>query len=166
MLCSEPMQRRRPSAASTKGGGLRPPPFVVSFILALNKAHVLALNTAHVLRLNKADVLALSKAHVLRLNNKICPVISVENSVISVSCKSLVSKTRSSRSAEVIVKTMRLAPTGKNTKSVFQNICVFLSKVVCAVLAPARERRDPHQVRSLRTTRKCRGRSRALKSCV
>ena len=47
-----------------KGGGLRPPPFVASFALALNKAHVLALNTAHVLRLNKADVLALSKAHV------------------------------------------------------------------------------------------------------
>ena len=71
MLCSEPIQRRRPSAASTKGGGLRPPPFVVSFVLALSKAHVLALNTAHVLRLNKADVLALNKAHVLRLNNKI-----------------------------------------------------------------------------------------------
>ena len=51
-----------------KGGGLRPPPFVVSFVLALSKAHVLALNTAHVLRLNKADVLALNKAHVLRLN--------------------------------------------------------------------------------------------------
>ena len=68
MLCSEPVQRRRPSAASTKGGGLRPPPFVVSFVLALSKAHVLALNTAHVLRLNKADVLALNKAHVLRLN--------------------------------------------------------------------------------------------------
>ena len=68
MLCSEPIQRRRPSAASTKGGGLRPPPFVVSFVLALSKAHVLALNTAHVLRLNKADVLALNKAHVLRLN--------------------------------------------------------------------------------------------------
>ena len=71
MLCSEPIQRRRPSAASTKGGGLRPPPFVVSFVLALNKAHVLSLNTAHVLRLNKADVLALNKAHVLRLNSKI-----------------------------------------------------------------------------------------------
>ncbi len=74
MLCSEPIQRRQPSAASTKGGGLRPPPFVDSFVLALNKAHVLALNTAHVLRLNKADVLALSKAHVLCLNDKICPV--------------------------------------------------------------------------------------------
>ena len=57
-----------------KGGGLRPPPFVDSFVLALNRAHVLALNTAHVLRLNEADVLALSKAHVLRLNYKICPV--------------------------------------------------------------------------------------------
>ena len=41
---------------------------MVSFELALSKAHVLALNTAHVLRLNKADVLALNKAHVLRLN--------------------------------------------------------------------------------------------------
>ena len=105
----------------------RPPlwrrPKAASFALALNKAHALALNTAHVLRLNKADVLALNKAHVWRLNNKICPGISVESSVISVSCKSFVSKTRSSRSAEVIVKTMRLAPTGKNTKSVFQNMC-------------------------------------------
>ncbi len=45
------------------GGGLRPRPFVASFLLALNKAHALALNTAHVLRLNKADVLALNKAH-------------------------------------------------------------------------------------------------------
>ena len=52
-----------------KGGGLRPPPFVVSFGVALNKAHVLALTTAHVLGLNKADVLALNKAHVLRLSN-------------------------------------------------------------------------------------------------
>ena len=50
--------------------------FVVSFVLALNKANVLALNTAHVLRLNKADVLALNKAHVLRLNTKICPVFT------------------------------------------------------------------------------------------
>ena len=58
----------RPSAAS--------PPSVVSFLLALNKAHVLALNTAHVLRLNKADVLALNKAHALRLNPKICPVLT------------------------------------------------------------------------------------------
>ena len=57
-----------------KGGGLRPPPFVASFVVALKKTHVLALNTAHVLRLNKADVLALNKAHVLRLNTKICPV--------------------------------------------------------------------------------------------
>ena len=54
--------------------------FVVSFVLALNKAHVLALNTAHVLRLNKADVLALNKAHVLRLNNKICPVFRASQS--------------------------------------------------------------------------------------
>ena len=50
--------------------------FVVSFVLALNKAHVLAHNTAHVLRLNKADVLALNKAHVLRLNTKTCPVFT------------------------------------------------------------------------------------------
>ena len=54
----------------------RPPPSVVSFELALNKAHVLALNTAQVLRLTKADVLALNKAHVLRLNTKICPVFT------------------------------------------------------------------------------------------
>ena len=64
------------SAATTKGGGLRPPPFVVSFVLALDEAHFLALNTAHVLRLNKADVLALNKAHVLRLNTKTCPVFT------------------------------------------------------------------------------------------
>ena len=61
-----------------KGAGLRPPPqrgaafgrppFVVSCVFSLSKAHILALNTAHVLRLNKADVLALNKAHVLRLN--------------------------------------------------------------------------------------------------
>ena len=65
-----------------KGGGLRPPPqrggrpsaprpFVVSFVLAVNRARVLALNPAHVLRLggaDKADVLDLNKAHVLRLN--------------------------------------------------------------------------------------------------
>ena len=50
--------------------------FVVSFVLALNKAHVLALNTAHVLRLNKADVLAHNKAHVLRLNTEMCPVLT------------------------------------------------------------------------------------------
>ena len=43
--------------------------FVVSFVLALNRAHVLALSTTIVLRLSKADVLALNKAHVLRLNN-------------------------------------------------------------------------------------------------
>ena len=59
-----------------KGDGLRPPPSVVSFVLALNKAHVLPLETAHFLRLNKADVLALNKAHVLRLNTKICPVFT------------------------------------------------------------------------------------------
>ena len=57
-----PKQNRVETKEPTKGGGRRPPPFV------------LALNTAHVLRLNKADVLALNKAHVLRLNNKMCPV--------------------------------------------------------------------------------------------
>ena len=50
-----------------KGGRPSAGPSVVSFVLALNKAHVLALNTAHVSRLNKADVLALNTAHVLRL---------------------------------------------------------------------------------------------------
>ena len=69
MLCSEPIQRK-PQRGAAEGR----PPFVDSFALALNKAHVLALNTAHVLRLNKADVLALNKAHVLRLNIKICLV--------------------------------------------------------------------------------------------
>ena len=76
VLCSEPMQRWRPSAATTEGSGLRPPPSVGSFVLALSKAHVLALNTAHALRLNKADVLALNQADVLRLNTKICPVFT------------------------------------------------------------------------------------------
>ena len=52
-----------------EGGGLSPPPFAVSFVLALNKAHVLALNPALVLRLNKVCFWALNKAHVLRLNN-------------------------------------------------------------------------------------------------
>ena len=51
-------------------------PFVVSFVLAVNKAHVLALNPAHVLRLNKADVLAFNTVHVLRLNTKVCPVFT------------------------------------------------------------------------------------------
>ena len=54
----------------------RPPPSVVSFVLALSKAHVLALNTAHVLRFNNADVLALNGAHVLRLNTQIFPVFT------------------------------------------------------------------------------------------
>ena len=40
--------------------------FVVSFVLALNGAHVLAVSTTHVLRLSKVEVLALNKAHVLR----------------------------------------------------------------------------------------------------
>ena len=53
--------------------GRRP---VVSFVLALNKAHVLAPKTAHVLRLSKVDVLALNKAHVLRLNTKLCPALT------------------------------------------------------------------------------------------
>ena len=76
-----------------KGGGLRPPPqrggrpkaarpFVVSFALAVNKAHVLDLNPANVLRLNKADVLALNKAYVLRLNNT-CPVFRANTKVAS-----------------------------------------------------------------------------------
>ena len=43
--------------------------FVVSFVLALNRAHVLAVSTTHVLRLSKVEVLALNKARVLRLNN-------------------------------------------------------------------------------------------------
>ena len=43
--------------------------FVVSFVLALNRAHVLAVSTTHVLRLSKVEVLALNKAHVLRLNS-------------------------------------------------------------------------------------------------
>ena len=49
---------------------------MVSFVLALNKAHVLALNTAHVWRLNKADVLALNKAHVVRLNTQMRPMFT------------------------------------------------------------------------------------------
>ena len=66
-----------------KGGAAfgRPPPFVVSFVLALNNAHVLALKTAHVLRLNKADVLALNKAHVLRLKTKIGPGFTANTTV-------------------------------------------------------------------------------------
>ena len=48
----------------------RPPPFVVSVVLALNEARVLACNTANALRANNANVLALNKAHVLRLNSK------------------------------------------------------------------------------------------------
>ena len=70
------MQRWRPSAATTKRGGLRPPLSVVSLPLALNQPHVLPLYTAHVFRRNKADVLALSKAHALRLNTKVCPVFT------------------------------------------------------------------------------------------
>ena len=66
---------------TTKGGGLRPPPFVDSFVLALIKAHVLALNRAHVVRLSKADVLALNKAQVLRLNSKICPMFRASQSL-------------------------------------------------------------------------------------
>ena len=41
--CSQPTRRRRPSAASTKGGDLRPPPFVVSFVLPVNTGHILVL---------------------------------------------------------------------------------------------------------------------------
>ena len=68
---SAPPSLGRPSAATTGGR-----PSDVSFVFALNKAHVLALNTAHALRLNKADVLALNKAHVLRLNTETCPVFT------------------------------------------------------------------------------------------
>ncbi len=58
---------RAKTKETTKGDGLRPPPFVDSIV---------ALNAAHVMRLNKAEFLALNKARVLRLNNKICPVFS------------------------------------------------------------------------------------------
>ena len=68
----------RPSAATTKGVAEGRPP-MVSFVLALNRAHDLALTIAHVLRLKKADVLALNKAHVLRLNTKICPVFTANS---------------------------------------------------------------------------------------
>ena len=51
-------------SGAQRGAAFGRPPSVVSFVLALSKAHVLALNTAHVLRLNKAGVLALNKAHV------------------------------------------------------------------------------------------------------
>ena len=57
-------------------GRIRPPPSVVSFVLALNKAHVLALNTAHSLRLDKAGALALNRARVLPLHTKIRPVFT------------------------------------------------------------------------------------------
>ena len=49
---------------------------MVSFVLALNRAHCLALNGAHVLRPNKADVLPLNGAHVLRLDTKISPMFT------------------------------------------------------------------------------------------
>ena len=98
-----------------------------SFVLALSKAHVLALNTAHVLRLNKADVLALNKAHVLRLNNKICPGISVESSVISVSCKSLVSKLGHLEVQKSLSKQRVWHRLAKTRKEVFQNMRVFFS---------------------------------------
>ena len=42
------------------------------------------------------------------------------------------------------------AAVAKTRKKVLQIICVFLMKVDFAVLSPARERRDPYQVRSLR----------------
>ena len=70
------LHKGRAASPTTEGGGLRPPPSGVSFVLVLNKAHVLGLNTAHVLRLNKVNVLALNKAHVLRHNTKICPVFT------------------------------------------------------------------------------------------
>ena len=64
------------------GAAFGRPHSVVSFVLALNKAHVLALNTAHVLRLNKARALALNKARVLRLNTKICPVFTAQGAAL------------------------------------------------------------------------------------
>ena len=74
MLCSEPRQRGRPSPAPKEGGGFRPPPSVVSLVLALNKAHVLALNTAHVLPTRR--MYWLNKAHVLHLNTEIYQVFT------------------------------------------------------------------------------------------
>ena len=68
LLCAE--QKRRKSqklhfhkfrySAAQRGAAEARPPSVVSFVLALNKAHVRALNTAHVSRL--AGVSALNKA--------------------------------------------------------------------------------------------------------
>ena len=73
-----------PVFSQHKGGGLRPPPqmgtafgrppFVVSFVLALNKGHFLALNTTHRYG-SQQSVLTLDKAHILRLNTRICPVV-------------------------------------------------------------------------------------------
>ena len=66
--CLEPTQRRRPSAASTKGGGLRPPPFVVSFALALNTGHIVVLRrkTCALLRAKTSASLRRKTCAVLR----------------------------------------------------------------------------------------------------
>ena len=53
-------QNTRRAQSQYKGGGLRPPVFVVCFVLSLSKAHVPGFNTAHALRISTADVLALS----------------------------------------------------------------------------------------------------------
>ena len=75
-------------SGAQRGAAFGRPPSVVSFVLALNKAHILALNTAHVLRLNKADALALDKAPVLRLNTKICPVFTANTKEAAFDCES------------------------------------------------------------------------------
>ena len=67
--CSQPTQRRRPSAASAKGGGLRPPHnFVVSFVLALNTGHILVFRrkTCALLRAKTFALLRRAACAVLR----------------------------------------------------------------------------------------------------
>ena len=66
--CSQPTQRRRPSAASTKGGCLRPPPFVGSFVLAVNTGHILLLRrkTCALLRAKTSALLRRKTCAVLR----------------------------------------------------------------------------------------------------
>ena len=73
MLCSEPIQRWRPSAATTKGGGLRPPPFVVSFVLAVNTGHILVLR-------RKTCALLRAKTSAL-LRRKTCAVLAARASL-------------------------------------------------------------------------------------
>ena len=65
--CSQPTQRRRPSAASTKGDGRRPPPLVVSFVLAVNTGHILVLR-------RKTCALLKAKTSAL-LRRKTCAVL-------------------------------------------------------------------------------------------